>query len=52
MTYLLQIGVHEAGTYKVVLDTDDKAFDGQGRVDHEVGPLQRVKAGKSYSNER
>jgi hypothetical protein len=33
---LIQIGVHDAGSYKVVLDTDAKEFDGQGRIDHQV----------------
>jgi hypothetical protein len=34
--FLIQIGVHDAGSYKVVLDTDAKEFDGQGRIDHQV----------------
>lgn len=28
------IGVDAAGTYKIVLDTDDKAFGGFGLLDH------------------
>lgn len=29
-----KIGADEAGKYKVALDSDDKAFDGHGRIDH------------------
>lgn len=29
-----KIGVDEPGTYKVILDSDDKNFDGHGRLDH------------------
>ena len=28
-----KIGVNEAGKYKIALDSDDKKFDGHGRVD-------------------
>ncbi|KAL4819508.1 1,4-alpha-glucan-branching enzyme [Aspergillus spinulosporus] len=29
-----RVGVEQAGTYRVVLDTDDQAFGGLGRIDH------------------
>ena len=34
MTLILQVGVHYPGAYKLILETDDPAFGGHGRLDH------------------
>lgn len=42
---MLQVAVPEPGKYRVILDSDDKAFDGEGRVGHDTDHFSSPESG-------
>ena len=46
---MLQVAVPEPGKYRVVLDSDDKSFDGEGRVGHDTDHFSSPEASAGMS---